>query len=116
MPNKPVKETKRQNRLAKAALKKQQHFNHVGFLLAAAELNGLPPGLKQHYHFIAKKVADKTQVRLNRSTKAQFCQKCCAPFPENLTVKKKKFDYFVYNCSVCHFGKRIRTTINKPKK
>lgn len=44
MTNKPVKETKRQNRLAKAALKKQQHFNHVAFLLEAAEISGLPEG------------------------------------------------------------------------
>ena len=49
MVNQPVKETKRKNRLAKAAMKKQQHFNHVAFLLEAAECEGLPEGLRQHY-------------------------------------------------------------------
>ena len=73
-------------------------------------------GLKQHYAFISKKVADKTQVRLNRSTKAKFCQKCCAKFPENLRIKKTKSDYFIYQCTICNFSKNIRAKASKQGK
>ena len=97
-------------------MKKQQHFNHVGFLLEAACIEGLPAGLQQHYRFISKKVADKTQVRINRIGKAQFCQKCCAKFPDNLSITKTEFDYFVYKCKVCSFGKNVRCKPNKKKR
>ena len=44
----------KKNRIAQKDRKKQQHFNHVGFLLEAADIEGLPERLRNHYRFISK--------------------------------------------------------------
>ena len=40
------------NRAAQKDRKKQQHFNHVEFLLQAADIEGLPEGLRHHYRSV----------------------------------------------------------------
>ena len=44
----------KKNRIAQKDRKKQQHFNHVAFLLEAADIEGLPERLRNHYRFISK--------------------------------------------------------------
>ena len=45
----------KKNRIAQKDRKKQQHFNHVGFLLQAAYIEGLPERLRNHYGLIQSK-------------------------------------------------------------
>ena len=98
----------KKNRVKQKERKKQQHFSHVAFLLEAGDIEGIPAGLRNNYRHIAKKVADKTQVRLDKSYKRTFCQKCGAKFPIDLKIEKQKFGYFKLTCRLCYFTKNIQ--------
>jgi len=106
----------KKNRIAQKDRKKQQHFNHVAFLLEAADIEGLPERLRNHYRFISKQVGNKTQVRLHKKYKRQMCQRCGAEFPKNLNVEKNKCGYFEHTCKLCHFHKNVQIKPNPKSK
>ena len=83
---------------------KVQHFKHVSFLLQCAEFTDLPDGLRHRYSYLAKKVSDKIMVRLHKSYKRRYCQRCSAEYTESLVLKQQK-DYIKLTCEKCYYSK-----------
>lgn len=91
-----------------------QHFKHVSFLIEASELETLPEGLRDRYRYQAKKVADKNVLRMHKSNKRRYCQRCFAKYSECINLKKEN-DHFVQKCEKCFYSRNIPIKEREPK-
>merc|ERR1712130_62023 len=88
---------------------KAQHFKHVSFLLQCSDFTAIPESLRHRYAYLAKKVADKAQVRLHKSYKRRFCQRCFKKYEESVVLRKNG-DHFVLQCEKCFYTRNLPKT------
>ena len=71
--------------------------------------------IRHRYQYLAKKVADKVMVRMHKSYKRQFCQRCFAKYTQRLSIKNHR-DYMTITCKKCYFSKNYPLKQRPPKK
>ncbi|CAG5094937.1 Oidioi.mRNA.OKI2018_I69.XSR.g13952.t1.cds [Oikopleura dioica] len=90
---------------------KLHHFKHIASLLQAASVEGVPAAFQHKWQHTAKKVSDKVVVRLHKSYKRRYCQRCWSSHDKTATIEKNKSGNFnELKCEKCFFTKRLVRT------
>ena len=85
---------------------KMQHFKHIAFLLEAATIEGVPEAFQHRWQLGAKKVSDKVVVRLHKSYKRRYCNRCWSAHEKSASLERKK-GFNELKCEKCFFTKRL---------
>ncbi|CBY43480.1 unnamed protein product [Oikopleura dioica] len=83
-----------------------QHFKHIAFLLEAATIEGVPDAFQHRWQIGAKKVSDKVVVRLHKSYKRRYCQRCWLAHEKSASLDRKK-GFSELRCGKCFFTKQL---------